>query len=66
MEKGVVKWFNEAKGYGFIQRESGNDVFVHYNAIVGDGFKSLNEGDHVQFEVERGPKGFQATNVSKT
>ena len=65
MEKGVVKWFNEAKGYGFIQRESGDDVFVHYKAVVGEGFKSLNEGDNVQFEVERGPKGFQATNVSK-
>jgi cold shock protein len=65
MEKGVVKWFNGAKGFGFIQRESGEDVFVHYKAIVGDGYKSLNEGDKVQFDVEKGPKGLQASNVSK-
>ncbi len=65
MEKGVVKWFNGAKGFGFIQRESGDDVFVHYKAIVGEGYKSLNEGDHVQFDVETGPKGLQASNVSK-
>jgi len=65
MEKGVVKWFNEAKGYGFIKRESGEDVFVHFNAIVGEGFKTLNEGDQVEFEVERGPKGLQATKVSR-
>lgn len=65
MEKGTVKWFNGAKGYGFIQRESGEDVFVHFKAIVGDGYKTLNEGDKVQFEVEKGPKGLQATNVSK-
>ncbi len=65
MEKGTVKWFNGAKGFGFIRRESGEDVFVHYKAIVGDGYKSLNEGDSVQFDVEKGPKGLQASNVSK-
>ncbi len=65
MEKGVVKWFNGAKGYGFIQRESGEDVFVHYKAIAGEGYKTLNEGDKVQFDVEKGPKGLQASNVSK-
>jgi CspA family cold shock protein len=65
MEKGTVKWFNGAKGFGFIQRESGEDVFVHYKAIVGDGYKTLNEGDKVQFDVEKGPKGLQASNVSK-
>lgn len=65
MEKGTVKWFNGAKGYGFIQRESGGDVFVHFNSILGDGYKSLNEGDQVQFEVTSGQKGTQATNVSK-
>jgi CspA family cold shock protein len=64
MEKGTVKWFNGAKGFGFIQRESGEDVFVHYKAIVGDGYRNLNEGDHVQFDVEKGPKGLQASNVS--
>jgi CspA family cold shock protein len=65
MEKGVVKWFNGTKGYGFIQRESGEDVFVHYKAIVGEGYRTLNEGDKVQFDVERGPKGLQASNVTK-
>jgi CspA family cold shock protein len=65
METGIVKWFNNSKGYGFISRENGEDVFVHYNAIVGDGFKSLEEDDHVEFEVEKGPKGLQATKVSK-
>jgi CspA family cold shock protein len=65
MEKGTVKWFNQAKGFGFISRSGGEDVFVHYKAIVGDGYKNLNEGDQVQFEVERGPKGLQASNVSK-
>jgi CspA family cold shock protein len=65
MEKGTVKWFNSSKGYGFIAREEGEDVFVHHNAIEGDGYKSLDEGDQVQFEVGQGPKGLQATNVSK-
>lgn len=65
MEKGTVKWFNSSKGYGFITREEGEDVFVHYNAIEGAGFKSLDEGDQVQFEVGQGPKGPQATKVSK-
>lgn len=65
METGTVKWFNNSKGYGFISRDDGEDVFVHFKAIVGDGYKSLDEGDQVQFEVERGPKGLQATNVSK-
>jgi cold shock protein len=65
MEKGTVKWFNAAKGFGFIQRETGEDVFVHYKEIVGEGYKSLNEGDKVTFEVTRGPKGLQATKVSK-
>jgi len=64
MEKGTVKWFNAAKGYGFIQRPGGEDVFVHFRAIAGSGYKTLNEGDQVQFDVEQGPKGLQATNVS--
>ena len=64
MEKGTVKWFNGAKGYGFISRSGGEDVFVHFKEITGDGYKSLNEGDQVQFEVEKGPKGLQATSVS--
>ncbi len=63
MEKGTVKWFNGAKGYGFITREQGEDVFVHFRSIAGEGYKTLNEGDKVQFEVERGPKGLQATDV---
>jgi cold shock protein len=63
-EQGTVKWFNASKGYGFIQRESGEDVFVHFSAIIGDGYKSLNEGQAVEFEVTRGPKGLQAANVS--
>ena len=61
MEKGVVKWFNGAKGFGFIQRETGEDVFVHYKAIVGEGYKTLNEGDKVEFDVEKGPKGLPGT-----
>ena len=65
MEQGTVKWFNANKGYGFIKRDSGEDVFVHYRAIAGDGFKSLDEGDRVQFEVQQGPKGLQAANVQK-
>lgn len=65
MEKGTVKWFNTSKGYGFIQRPGGEDVFVHYKAITGDGFRNLNEGDMVEFEVEQGPKGYQARNVKK-
>jgi len=64
METGTVKWFNAAKGYGFISRTSGEDVFVHFKSIVGEGYKSLNENDKVQFEVEPGKKGLQATNVS--
>jgi cold shock protein len=64
-EQGVVKWFNAAKGYGFIQRQSGEDVFVHFSAIQMDGYKSLNEGELVEFEVKQGPKGFQAENVTK-
>jgi cold shock protein len=63
-EQGTVKWFNASKGYGFIQRESGEDVFVHYSAIQSDGYKSLNEGQAVEFEVTRGPKGLQAANVT--
>lgn len=65
MQKGTVKWFNASKGYGFISRESGEDVFVHFKAILSEGYKSLNEGDKVQFEVEQGQKGLQATNVTK-
>ena len=65
MVKGKVKWFNNQKGYGFITPESGSDVFVHYSAIQGDGYKSLQEGQEVQFEIVKGDKGEQATNVSK-
>lgn len=65
MAQGRVKWFNEAKGYGFITQEGGEDVFVHYSAIQANGFKTLAEGDVVEFEVTRGPKGLQATNVRK-
>lgn len=60
---GTVKWFNAQKGYGFIQREGGPDVFVHYSAIQSNGYRELNEGDHVEFEITSGPKGPQATNV---
>jgi len=65
MEKGTVKWFNNAKGYGFIIRESGGDVFVHFKSITGEGYKTLKQRETVQFEVEEGPKGPQAINVSK-
>ena len=65
MENGTVKWFNGKKGFGFIERQGGDDVFVHYSAIAGTGFKNLNEGDQVTFEVENVPKGPQAVNVSK-
>ncbi len=64
-EQGTVKWFNDSKGYGFIQRASGDDVFVHHSAIQQEGFKSLAEGEAVEFTVTRGPKGFQAENVTK-
>ena len=64
-EQGTVKWFNNEKGYGFISRNSGDDVFVHHTAIQGGGFKSLNEGDSIEFEVAKGPKGLQAQNVVK-
>lgn len=62
-ETGVVKWFNAAKGYGFISRDGKDDVFVHYSSINSDGFKTLNEGQNVEFSVEKGDKGWQATNV---
>jgi cold shock protein len=65
MAKGNVKWFNATKGYGFISQEGGKDVFVHFSAIQGDGFKSLDEGQEVEFEVTDGPKGPQAVNVTK-
>ena len=64
-EKGIVKWFNAAKGYGFIQRSSGDDVFVHFSAIQSSGYRSLDEGAEVEFEVKQGPKGLQAENVSR-
>jgi cold shock protein len=62
-EQGTVKWFNASKGFGFIQRQTGEDVFVHFSAIQADGYKSLNDGQAVEFEVVRGPKGLQASNV---
>ena len=62
-EIGTVKWFNDAKGYGFISRESGDDVFVHFSAIEGDGFRTLREDQRVEFSVEQGPKGLQAVQV---
>ena len=65
METGTVKWFNSSKGYGFITRDEGDDVFVHFKAIVGEGYKTLEDGDKVQFDVEEGPKGLQAANVTK-
>lgn len=65
MATGTVKWFNNTKGFGFIARESGDDVFVHHTAILGDGYKTLDEGQKVEFEVVPGPKGEQAANVKK-
>jgi len=65
MAQGVVKWFNDSKGFGFIEQDNGEDVFVHFSAIQGDGFKSLAEGDQVSFDVQKGPKGLQAANVVK-
>jgi len=64
MEQGVVKWFNSSKGFGFIQRDSGTDVFVHYKSIISDGYKSLKEGEKVEFDVEETDKGSQAINVT--
>jgi CspA family cold shock protein len=64
-EKGIVKWFNGAKGYGFIQRSTGEDVFVHFSAIQADGYRSLNEGEAVEFELQQGPKGLNAIEVTR-
>lgn len=64
MANGTVKWFNESKGYGFIEQENGPDVFVHYSGIAGNGFRSLNDGDRVTFDIEQGQKGPAATNVT--
>ena len=65
MAQGTVKWFNDSKGFGFIKQDGGEDVFVHHTAIQAEGFRSLSEGDRVEFEVARGPKGLQAQNVHK-
>ncbi len=64
-ETGIVKWFNGAKGYGFIQRSTGEDVFVHFSAIQADGYRSLNEGEAVEFELQQGPKGLNAIEVTR-
>ena len=66
MAHGKVKWFNDAKGFGFLEQDNGDDVFCHFSAIVGEGFKSLQEGDEVTFDVVKGPKGLQAENVRKS
>lgn len=65
MTTGKVKWFNDSKGFGFLEQEQGEDIFVHFSAISGDGFKSLAEGDSVNFEIVKGPKGLQAANVTR-
>jgi len=65
MAQGTVKWFNDSKGFGFLEQEDGEDVFVHFSAVQGDGFKTLAEGDRVEFEVQQGPKGLQAASVTK-
>jgi len=64
-EQGIVKWFNGAKGYGFIQRSTGEDVFVHFSSIQSDGYRSLNEGESVEFEIQQGPKGLNAVQVTR-
>jgi len=65
MARGKVKWFNDQKGFGFIEQEGGGDVFVHYSSITGEGFKTLAEGDEVEFELTQGPKGAKAENVTR-